>query len=145
MNCSQYNSFWNVCRIIRSINLDFSIEYVKCLSNCSICLNEQKDFFWAKCMIDVARNSLRKLSVNLNMEIVLPVISSMSTIYANMGYNEESIDIIKEGLSMCENPNSSQAALLYNNLAIHAIMRKDYRTGVQLLKKTMSLADATLK
>jgi hypothetical protein len=96
-------------------------------------------------MIDVARNSLRKLSVNLNMEIVLPVISSMSTIYANMGYNEESIDIIKEGLSMCENPNSSQAALLYNNLAIHAIMRKDYRTGVQLLKKTMSLADATLK
>lgn len=86
-------------------------------------------------MIDVARNSLRKLSVNLNMEIVLPVISSMSTIYANMGYNEESIDIIKEGLSMCENPNSSQAALLYNNLAIHAIMRKDYRTGVQLLKK----------
>ena len=72
LNCSQYNSFWNVCRIIRSINLDFSIEYVKCLSNCSICLNEQKDFFWAKCMIDVARNSLRKLSVNLNMEIALP-------------------------------------------------------------------------
>ena len=126
-------------------NLDFSLEYVKCLSNYSLVLNEQKDFFWAKCMIDVARNSLRQLPNAHRMGIILPVISSMSTIYADMGYYDESIGIIQEGLALCDNPNSPQAVLLYNNLAVHAIIRKDYITSVKLLTKCLSLADATQK
>lgn len=73
------------------------------------------------------------------------MLSSMSTIYASMGYNDESIDIIKEGLALCENVNSAQAALLYNNLAIHAISRKNYRTGIKVLKKCLPLIDATQK
>ena len=126
-------------------NLDFSLEYVKCLSNYALVLNEQKDFFWAKCMIDVARNSLRQLPDAHRMGTILPVISSMSTIYADMGYYDESIGIIQEGLALCDNPNSPQAVLLYNNLAVHAIIRKDYRTSVKLLTKCLSLADATQK
>lgn len=124
-------------------NLDFSLEYVKCLSNYSLVLNEQKDFFWSKCLIDVARNTLRQLPAAHNTGLILPIISSMSTIYADMGYNDESISIIQEGLSLCDNPNSSQAVLLYNNLAVHAIIRKDYRTSVKILTKCLPLADAT--
>lgn len=126
-------------------NLDFSLEYVKCLSNYSLVLNEQKDFFWAKCMIDVARNSLRQLPVAHNVGIVFPMLSSMSTIYADMGYYDESMGIIQEGLAMCDNPNSPQTVLLYNNLAIHALIRKDYRASVKLLSKCLALADASQK
>lgn len=137
--------FFTDAKYLYERNLDFSIEYAKCLANYSLVLNEQKDFFWAKCMIDVARNSLRNLPTMRNMGVALPMLSNMSTIYANMGYSDESIDIIKEGLALCENVNSAQAVLLYNNLAVHAISRKDYRTGIKVLKKCLPLADAIQK
>ena len=139
------SQFFTDAKYLYEKNLDFSIEYVKCLNNYSMVLNEQKDFFWAKSMIDVARNSWRQLSVAHNMSVTLPMISNMSTIYADMGYYDESIDIIQEGLSLCDNPNSSQAVLLYNNLAVHAIIRKDYRNSVKLLTKCVALADITQK
>lgn len=60
--------FFTDAKYLYERNLDFSLEYAKCLANYSLVLNEQKDFFWAKCMIDVARNSLRHLPAMRNME-----------------------------------------------------------------------------
>lgn len=144
-NYAKASQYFTDAKYLYEKNLDFSLEYVKCLSNYSLVLNEQKDFFLAKCMIDVARNTLRQLPAAHNMGIVLTMISNMSTIYADMGYYDESTAIIQEGLVLCDNPNSPQAVLLYNNLAVHALIRKDYRTSVKLLTKCLALADVSQK
>lgn len=140
------NQYFTTAKYLYEKNLDFSLEYVKCLNNYALVLNEQKEFFWAKCMIDVARNTLRQLPSAHNLEsIVMPILSSMSTIYADMGYNDESLQIIQEGLSLCKDHNSMQATLLYNNLAVHAISRKDYKTSIYILTQCLPLAVAAQK
>ncbi len=121
-------------------NLDFSLGYVNCLKNYAMVLSEQKDFFWAKCLIDVASSTLQGISSLPNSDVVLPIISSMSTIYADMGYNDESIDIIQKGLALYGNSNGNTVSL-YNNLAVHAITQKRYKAAVKLLKMCVPLSD----
>lgn len=136
------NHFANA-KFLHEKNLDFGLEYVKCLSNYALVLEEQNNLFWAKCMIDVARNSLFQETSISDMNTAVMMLASMSTIYADMGYMDESMDIIEKGIGLCNEKMSSQKALLYNNLAVHSMVRKEYGEAVVFFKKALSLSGKT--
>lgn len=153
-NYDKANAYNEKARYIFEECKDFGVGYVRCLSNGAVIQLHLGNSSVAKIMMDIAVNQARenfanpdhlpdmtlmetlsgktlvddeaekRYNVITRIQPFITLLSSAAVIYQELGYIDEAVDRLKEGLTVCEG-NGIDSPLLYNNIGYIHLSKGD--------------------